>query len=208
MTSSWTPCRRPRLSPFSSPTATPGTGASSGPSSQRERMRLKRASWADSVSERMGLLDQVWRGITIPVPPPRAYGEAELVQIVRVEGEWAYPIYLTGEETRVLPTGGIPISELKRKLGGPLLDLGGQKASAEAPGIPPRQRAPGPPELRGLFRGPLKKGSSPRPVLPSCSARPGPRRFDPPAEEPRRRTTSRTLTPSRAASFATSEARS
>lgn len=100
------------------------------PLSQRERMRLKRASWADSVSERMGLLDQVWRGITIPVPPPRIYGEAELIQVVRVDGEWAYPIYLDGEETRVLPTGGIPISELERKLGAPLLDLGGQKASA------------------------------------------------------------------------------
>ncbi len=100
------------------------------PLSQRERMRLKRASWADSVNERMSLLDQVWRGITIPVPPPRVFGESELVQVVRVDGEWAYPIYLDGEETRVSPTGGIPISELEKQLGTPLLDLGGQKASA------------------------------------------------------------------------------
>ena len=96
----------------------------------RERMKLKRASWADSINERMSLLDQVWRGITKAVPPPRDLDQPELVQIVRVEAEWAYPIYLDGMETRVLPTGGIPISELKKTLGAPLMDLGGQKASA------------------------------------------------------------------------------
>jgi hypothetical protein len=100
------------------------------PLTLRERMRLKRASWADSINERMSLLDQVWRGITKPVPPPRDLEKPELVQVVRVESEWAYPIYLDGAETRVLPTGGIPISELKKTLGTPLLDLGGRKASA------------------------------------------------------------------------------
>jgi hypothetical protein len=100
------------------------------PLTPRERMRLKRASWADSINERMSLLDQVWRGITKPVSPPRDQEKPELVQVVRVEGEWAYPIYLDGTETRVLPTGGIPLSELSMKLGAPLLDLGSQKASA------------------------------------------------------------------------------
>jgi hypothetical protein len=100
------------------------------PLTQRERIRLKRASWADSVNERMALLDLVWRGITKPVPPPRDPEKPELVQVVRVDSEWAYPIYLDGTETRVLPTGGLPISELKKKMGAPLLDLRGHKASA------------------------------------------------------------------------------
>jgi hypothetical protein len=101
------------------------------PLTHRERMRLKRASWADSVNERMSLVDRVWRDITTPVPPPLDPEEPELVQVVRVEGEWAYPLYLAGVETRVLPTGGTPMGELKRKLGAPLLDLDrtGQKAS-------------------------------------------------------------------------------
>ena len=96
----------------------------------RERARLRMASWADSISERMSLLDKVWRGITRPVPSPMDPTTPELVQIVRVDGDWAYPIYLDGEETRVLPTGGMPLSELKKKLGAPLLDLSSQKASA------------------------------------------------------------------------------
>lgn len=100
------------------------------PMTPRERARLRMASWADSINKRMALLDQVWRGITKPVPSPKDPSTPELVQIVRMDGEWAYPIYLDGDETRVLPTGGVPISELKRQLGAPLLDLGGQKVSA------------------------------------------------------------------------------
>lgn len=96
----------------------------------RERRNLKRASWADSVNERMNLLDLVWRAVTRPVPPPRSLDHPELIQVVRVDGEWAYPIYLDGGETRVLPTGGTPLSELRKSLGAPFLDLGGQKVSA------------------------------------------------------------------------------
>jgi len=96
----------------------------------KERGRLRMASWADSINKRMSLLDNVWRGITKPVASPLDPTKPELVQVVRVEGEWAYPIYLDGDETRVLPTGGVPISELKRQLGTPLLDLGEHKASA------------------------------------------------------------------------------
>lgn len=100
------------------------------PLTSRERARLRLASWADSINERMSLLDKVWRGITTPVGSPRDPSTPELVQVVRVEGDWAYPIYLDGDETRVLPTGGMPLSDLKRKLGAPLLDLSSQKASA------------------------------------------------------------------------------
>jgi hypothetical protein len=100
------------------------------PLTARERVRLRAASWAESVNERMALLDKVWRGITREVPPPRDLAKPELIQIVRVEGKWAYPIYLDGAETRVLPSGGMPISELKRTMGAPLIDLGGQRASA------------------------------------------------------------------------------
>jgi hypothetical protein len=100
------------------------------PPTPRERARLRVASWADSVSERMSLLDKVWRGMTRSVPSPRDPSTPELVQIVRVDGDWAYPIYFDGDETRVLPTGGMPLSELKKKLGAPLLDLSSQKASA------------------------------------------------------------------------------
>jgi hypothetical protein len=96
----------------------------------RERARLRMASWADSINERMSLLDKVWRAITRPVPSPMDPTTPELAQIVRVDGDWAYPIYLDGDETRVLPTGGMPLSELKKKLGAPLLDLSSQKASA------------------------------------------------------------------------------
>ena len=77
----------------------------------------------------MALVDRVWRDITTPVPPPSDPEQPELVQVVRVEGEWAYPLYLSGVETRVVPTGGVPLQELKKKLGAPLLDLTGQKAS-------------------------------------------------------------------------------
>jgi hypothetical protein len=95
----------------------------------RERIKLKRASWADSVNERMCLVDRVWRDVTSPVPSPPDPEVPELIQIVSVEGGWAYPIYLAGVETRVMPTGGVPLAELRKKLGAPLLDLSGQKAS-------------------------------------------------------------------------------
>lgn len=96
----------------------------------KERRKLKRASWADSVNDRMDLLDQVWRSLTVPMPPPQDPETPKLIQIVRVDGEWAYPIHLDGSETRVLPIGGIPMAEVKRKLVTPLLDLGVEQASA------------------------------------------------------------------------------
>ncbi len=38
------------------------------PLSPRERIALKRASWADSVNERMSIVDRVWRDITTTGP--------------------------------------------------------------------------------------------------------------------------------------------
>ena len=99
------------------------------PPSIRERMKLKRASWADSVNERMSLVDRVWRDITRPVPAPSDPEKPELVQVVRTDGNWSYPLHLSGVETRVMPTGGMPFSELKRKVKVPVLELVGQKAS-------------------------------------------------------------------------------
>ncbi len=100
------------------------------PLTQRERRKLRRATWADSVNERMDLLDQVWRRITKPVAPPRDAGEPELVQIVRIDEEWVFPIYLDGDETRVLPSGGVPLHQLEEELGTPMLDLREHKVSA------------------------------------------------------------------------------
>ena len=99
------------------------------PLSPRACRKQTRASWATSINERMTLVDQVWRGITTPVPSPKDPGEPELIQVVRVDGVWAHPLYLDGSETRVLPTGGIPLSELKKKMGAPFMDLGGQKSA-------------------------------------------------------------------------------
>ena len=100
------------------------------PMTPRERGKLRRASWADSINDRMDLLDLVWRGITKPVPPPRDHQEPELVQVVRIDDEWAFPLYLDGGETRVLPIGGIPLSELQETLGTPVLDMRDEKVSA------------------------------------------------------------------------------
>jgi hypothetical protein len=100
------------------------------PMTPRERRKLRRASWADSINERMSLLDQVWRGITRAVASPRNPEKPELVQVVRMDREWAYPLYLDGAETRVLPAGGVPLGKLEMELGAPLLDLGEGKASA------------------------------------------------------------------------------
>ena len=76
---------------------------------QRRRIRL--AAWADSVSERMALVDRIWRAVTESILPPANPGEPELIQVVQLGG-WAYPIYLDGSVTRVMPHGGSPVGEL------------------------------------------------------------------------------------------------
>lgn len=80
--------------------------------SLQERKRIRLALWADSVSERMTLVDRVWRAITEEVVPSSYDGKPELIQVVRC-AQWAYPVYLDGDVTRVIPHGGTPLAEVK-----------------------------------------------------------------------------------------------
>ena len=95
--------------------------------SHRKKLRLARL--ADSVNDRMHLVDWVWRSITEPVPPPTDPEEPQLVQVVRYGKKWAYPLYLVGSATRVLPRGGLIVSgtklprPVKRSLRTSALDL-------------------------------------------------------------------------------------
>lgn len=73
-----------------------------------ELKRLRLAMWADSVSERMTLVDRVWRAITEPVSPPPNPDQPYLLQVIQFE-DWAYPLYLDGTVTRVIPHGGVPL---------------------------------------------------------------------------------------------------
>lgn len=80
------------------------------PMSLQERKRIRLALWADSVSERMTLVDRVWRAITEPVTPSaEVHNEPQLIQVVRY-GNWAYPLYLDGDSTRVIPLSGMPLA--------------------------------------------------------------------------------------------------
>jgi len=79
-------------------------------SSERKQVRLAR--WARSVQERMALVDRIWRAVSEPVLPPRS-NEPEFLQVVECEG-WAFPIYLDGASTRVIPEGGVPAGEISR----------------------------------------------------------------------------------------------
>jgi hypothetical protein len=93
--------------------------------SEADRKLIQLAMWAESVTERMGLIDRVWRRITEAVTPPNNQERPELIQVVRFGSAWAYPLYLDGSVTRVLPHGGVPVpmknkefrrSELQLKL--------------------------------------------------------------------------------------------
>lgn len=79
--------------------------------SVQERKRIRLALWADSVQERMTLVDRVWRAITEQVAPVGGMGEPELIQVVQ-HGDWAYPLYLDGDATRCIPLGGMPLAEV------------------------------------------------------------------------------------------------
>ena len=76
-----------------------------------ERQRIQLAAWEDSVSGKMALVDRVWRAITEAVLPPEDPNQPELLQVIQF-GPWAYPLYLDGRVTRVMPSGGIPVGEL------------------------------------------------------------------------------------------------
>lgn len=77
--------------------------------SDADRQLIQLAMWVESVSERMGLVDRVWRRITEAATPPNNEDQPELIQVVRFGSAWAYPIYLDGSVTRVLPHGGVPV---------------------------------------------------------------------------------------------------
>ncbi|MGD8322449.1 MAG: hypothetical protein PVJ02_18495 [Gemmatimonadota bacterium] len=81
---------------------------------ETERKRIRVAAWADSISERMGIVDRIWRAITEPVLLTKDPGGEYLVQIVQY-GHWAYPVYLDGGATRVLPPGGVPVGEVRAR---------------------------------------------------------------------------------------------
>ena len=87
-----------------------------------ERRSMQLAAWADSVSEKMALLDRVWRAITEPMLPPPDHREPQLVQVVQF-GAWSYPIHLDGASTRVIPHGGVPVGEVERSRKGNVIHL-------------------------------------------------------------------------------------
>lgn len=80
---------------------------------ESHRRRIRLARWAASVSERMALVDRVWREITEPVMPPEDPAEPQLIQMVRY-GDREYPLYLDGDVTRVIPPGGVPVRRRTR----------------------------------------------------------------------------------------------
>ncbi len=79
--------------------------------------QIQLAMWADSVSERMGLVDRIWRRITEPITPGTMPNRPKLVQVVCYGTSWAYPLYLDGTVTRVLPHGGVPAPVAKKEMG-------------------------------------------------------------------------------------------
>jgi hypothetical protein len=85
------------------------------PLSVEERRRIRLALWADSVSERMALVDRVWRSITVSVPGPKDLETPELIQIV-VCKKRSYPLYLDGARTRVILDRTEPSSKMARAM--------------------------------------------------------------------------------------------
>lgn len=82
------------------------------PLSESDRTNIRLAVWANSVQVRMAYVDRVWRNITQPVLPPQDASRPELIQVINYGGVWAYPLYLDGEVTRVIPLGGLPMPEV------------------------------------------------------------------------------------------------
>lgn len=87
-----------------------------------ECRQIRLAAWADSVSERMALVDRVWRAITEPVIPLAGHPGPQLLQVVQL-GHWAWPLCLDGATTIVIPHGGLPISEVEGARKGNVLRL-------------------------------------------------------------------------------------
>lgn len=85
------------------------------PLTERHRRRLRVAMWADSVAERMNIVDRVWRQITTEVLPPSDPNAPQLIQVLRY-GDREYPLHLDGGVTRVIPEGGVPIDARREAL--------------------------------------------------------------------------------------------
>lgn len=85
------------------------------PLSLEECKRMALARWADSVSERMAIVDRVWRAITVPVQAPSNPAEPELIQILRFRDR-DYPLYLDGARTRVIADAKLKGSGLERSM--------------------------------------------------------------------------------------------
>jgi hypothetical protein len=82
-----------------------------------DRKQIQLAIWADSVSERMGLVDRIWRRITEPITPGKGSARPKLVQVVSYGTSWTYPLYLDGSVTWVLPHGGVPAPVTNKEIG-------------------------------------------------------------------------------------------
>lgn len=91
----------------------PGARKVVRPLTEGHRRRIRLARWAGSVSERMSLMDRIWREITEPVNPPEDPDVPHLIQVIRY-GEREYPLYLEGGMTRVIPAGGVPKGRFRR----------------------------------------------------------------------------------------------
>ena len=85
------------------------------PLSVEDRKRIRLALWADLVSERMTLVDRVWRSITEAAPAPAGGKGPQLAQLIRY-GEWVYPLYFDGDVTRVIPLSGTPFAEVPEQV--------------------------------------------------------------------------------------------
>ena len=87
------------------------------------RTRLHLAMWANSVNERMSLIDRVWREITEPVLAPADFSEPHLVQILRIGPDWEFQLYLADDTTRVIPPGGEASWRIRHPEGVHVLDM-------------------------------------------------------------------------------------
>ncbi len=87
-----------------------------------ERRQIRLAAWAESVAERMSLVDRVWRAVTEPALPQAGLEGPQLVQVIQY-GPWAWPMFLDGGKTRALPYGGVPVGELEAGRKGTILRL-------------------------------------------------------------------------------------
>ncbi|MSR37088.1 MAG: hypothetical protein EXR95_10705 [Gemmatimonadetes bacterium] len=82
------------------------------PMTESDRKNIRLAVYSGSVQVRMAYVDRVWRNITEPVLPPLDPTQPELIQVIHYGGVWAYPVYLDGDVTRVIPHGGLPMPEV------------------------------------------------------------------------------------------------